>query len=49
LTRTGVARDQVALLGDGEDLAEPRDGLVDRLRRQRALADLVLAVAAVRV
>jgi hypothetical protein len=40
-----VARDQVAFLGDGEDLAEPRDRLVDRLLRQRALADLELAVA----
>jgi hypothetical protein len=40
-----VARDEVALLGDGEVLPEPRDRLVDRLGREHALADLELAVA----
>ena len=30
-----VARDQIALLGDGEDLPEPGDRLVDRLRAER--------------
>jgi hypothetical protein len=40
-----VARDQVVLHGDVEDLTQPDQMLVDRLGAQAALADLVLAVA----
>lgn len=40
-----VARDEVALLRDGQDLPEARDRLVDRLRRERLLAHLEGAVA----
>ena len=40
-----VARDEVAFLGNGEDLPEPGDRLVDRLGAEDVLADLVLAIA----
>ena len=40
----GVARDQVAFLGDGEDLTQARDRLVDRLCAEHVLAHLEIAV-----
>src|SRR6478752_4607229 len=40
-----VARDQVVLDGDLEDLPEAGDRLVDRLGRQRGFVDLASAVS----